>query len=463
MSLLAPSHRRTLSDSRPSEMCASSFSSELFGNLIRRPRSTSPNTVLAHDMRWRSGVLGQMTRILHERSSAAAGYDSEDLSKRQRHMGKNTQSSPPPRRAWLAPCWAAHRNRRSAARTDGRGLRDGDRPDGRLVPDLTRDAFSILDNGKPQALTLFANDIQPITVVILLDRSGSMRANFGLVQKAAETVRRRHAPGGQGAHRQLLEPHPGGSARLHVGSRELLTHSPDRTAGGGADAALERRQRRHHGAAAPAGASRRAGVHRRHGRADELSDAQQLAEGRHEARGRRERDGVRHRPGRLEPRHPAGTAASGRRRSRWTRRRVGCGRRVPAWHGGGYRGGGGGGGYGRGGGGTSSGPDEGLPKIAAATGGGYFELTSTNDLASTFARVADELHHQYALGFTPDKLDDKMHKLERAGERRRANGTRTKALPRAQGHRGIGLSPGRVSARRPGETASSTPRPSAGR
>ena len=47
-------------------------------------------------------------------------------------------------------------------------------------------------------------------------------------------------------------------------------------------------------------------------------------------------------------------------------------------------------------------PDEGLPKIAAATGGGYFELMSTKDLASTFARVADELHHQYALGFAPE-------------------------------------------------------------
>jgi hypothetical protein len=57
------------------------------------------------------------------------------------------------------------------------------------------------------------------------------------------------------------------------------------------------------------------------------------------------------------------------------------------------------------------GPDEGLPKIAAATGGGYFELTSTRDLASTFARVANELHHQYALGFTPEKLDGKMHDL----------------------------------------------------
>jgi VWFA-related protein len=57
-------------------------------------------------------------------------------------------------------------------------------------------------------------------------------------------------------------------------------------------------------------------------------------------------------------------------------------------------------------------PDEGLSKIAAVTGGGYFELTSTSDLASTFARVADELHHQYALGFTPASLDGKMHTLE---------------------------------------------------
>src|SRR5262245_631662 len=59
-------------------------------------------------------------------------------------------------------------------------------PDGRLVPDLPRDAFSILDNGRRQDLTLFANDVQPITVVMLLDRSGSMKPNFTIVQEAAE-------------------------------------------------------------------------------------------------------------------------------------------------------------------------------------------------------------------------------------------------------------------------------------
>ena len=57
-------------------------------------------------------------------------------------------------------------------------------------------------------------------------------------------------------------------------------------------------------------------------------------------------------------------------------------------------------------------PDEGLAKIALETGGGYFELMNTQDMQSTFARVADELHQQYALGFVPLKLDGKTHKLE---------------------------------------------------
>ena len=50
--------------------------------------------------------------------------------------------------------------------------------------------------------------------------------------------------------------------------------------------------------------------------------------------------------------------------------------------------------------------------LAAATGGGYFELTSTNDLAATFAHVVDELHHQYLIGFTPLAFDGQTHSLE---------------------------------------------------
>ena len=52
-----------------------------------------------------------------------------------------------------------------------------------------------------------------------------------------------------------------------------------------------------------------------------------------------------------------------------------------------------------------------MAKIAAATGGGYFELSSPGDVLGKFDRVIDELHHQYALGFVAQKLDGKLHEL----------------------------------------------------
>ena len=57
-------------------------------------------------------------------------------------------------------------------------------------------------------------------------------------------------------------------------------------------------------------------------------------------------------------------------------------------------------------------PDRGMKKIAEETGGGYFELLKNAELNSTFTRVADELHRQYVLGFTPEVLDNKLHKLD---------------------------------------------------
>ena len=56
-------------------------------------------------------------------------------------------------------------------------------------------------------------------------------------------------------------------------------------------------------------------------------------------------------------------------------------------------------------------PDSGLRKIADETGGGYFELKKTSELASTFTEVAQELHSQYVIGFAPTQLDNKVHKL----------------------------------------------------
>ena len=56
-------------------------------------------------------------------------------------------------------------------------------------------------------------------------------------------------------------------------------------------------------------------------------------------------------------------------------------------------------------------PDPGLKKLADETGGGYFELDKSSDLAPTFTRVANELHSQYVLGFTPAVLDGKIHRV----------------------------------------------------
>jgi Ca-activated chloride channel homolog len=56
-------------------------------------------------------------------------------------------------------------------------------------------------------------------------------------------------------------------------------------------------------------------------------------------------------------------------------------------------------------------PDRGIRKLAEETGGGYFELKKSSELASTFTKVAQELHSQYVIGFAPTLLDNRVHKL----------------------------------------------------
>jgi VWFA-related protein len=270
-------------------------------------------------------------------------------------------------------------------------------PDGRLVPDLSRDAFSIHDNGKRQELTLFANDLQPITVVMLLDRSGSMKSNFTLVQQAAEHFVNVMLPDdkariGSFSNRIQIDPRDFTSDHTEMErilQTELQEEGPTplwNAINVGITALLHQQGRRvvlvfTDGMDAPFNPA---------AQNNSLKDVMKRAE---------EEDVMV---------YAIGLASSDSR---------GFG------YGGYPRGGFGRGGFGRGGfgGGPFGGghrsyaadkPDEGLPKIAAATGGGYFELTSTNDLGATFAKVADELHHQYALGFTPQKLDGKRHSLD---------------------------------------------------
>jgi VWFA-related protein len=279
--------------------------------------------------------------------------------------------------------------------------------DGRLIPDLPRDAFSIFDNGRRQELTLFANDTQPITVVVLLDRSGSMKANFSLVQRAAESFVDAMLPAdrariGSFSNRIQLDPRDFTSDHeelYRILRTELQEEGPTplwNAVNVGITSLLHQQGRRvilvfTDGMDAPfPGQS-----------SNSMKDVMKRAE---------EEDVMVYAIG-LNPSDPYAGGGGG---PRGTFGRGGMG---------GRRGNRGGFGGGFGGGGrlpVADHPDEGLPKIAAATGGGYFELASTNDLAATFGKVANELHHQYALGFTPDKLDGKMHSLEvrAAGEGR---------------------------------------------
>src|SRR5688500_18599683 len=57
--------------------------------------------------------------------------------------------------------------------------------DGHLVPDLTREAFEVRDEGRPVEITVFSSDPQPITVVLLLDMSGSMERHFLRVRESS--------------------------------------------------------------------------------------------------------------------------------------------------------------------------------------------------------------------------------------------------------------------------------------
>src|SRR5262245_58863366 len=56
----------------------------------------------------------------------------------------------------------------------------------RLVPDLIQEDFEVLDNEKPQPIVFFQNEVQPITVVTMLDTSASMTGTIALLRNAAE-------------------------------------------------------------------------------------------------------------------------------------------------------------------------------------------------------------------------------------------------------------------------------------
>ena len=213
---------------------------------------------------------------------------------------------------------------------------------GRLVPDLTKDDFEILDNDKVQSIVYFENVVQPISVVVMLDTSGSMTGSISLLKEAAEQFLLRLLPADQGrvgAFNDKIQI----SAHFTKNRDELIGDVKELDFGNGTrlwDAVLMS--------------------------LDELKGI----EGRRVVLVFTDGDDT-------ESRARLGTTIDQARLDDAMVYAIGLesnffnGQRM-----------------------VRSQPDSGLRKIADETGGGYFELKKTADLAPTFTRVAQELHAQ---------------------------------------------------------------------
>lgn len=238
--------------------------------------------------------------------------------------------------------------------------------DGRLVPDLRQEHFEIYDNGKLVPITNFTADVQPLTVVVMLDTSGSMTLYLDLLKLAAEQFVIRLLPEDQAKigsfNDKVLFGPPQGAP--FTGDRDRLIRILQNEIQFGNPTRLW-----------DAVTLSMAELSEQPGRrvvlvfTDGDDNASQLA-GKDDVIERAQADnfmiyGIGYRSRYFDGRS-------------WVTTR----------------------------------PDRGLRPLAQESGGGYFELTAAHELGPTFTRVADELHRQYVLGFSPEMLDGKVHKLE---------------------------------------------------
>jgi Ca-activated chloride channel homolog len=228
--------------------------------------------------------------------------------------------------------------------------------DGRLVPDLQKDDFTIFDNGRRQEIAVFENSVQPVTVVVMLDFSGSMTKSLPLLKLGAEQFLVRMQPMDQG---QV------GAFSDRIMFSGTFTNDRD-----GLIRALEDLQSGNPTALYDA--------------IDASIDKLIALEGR-----------------RVVLVFTDGEDNFSKRKFKDVRDRardkdiliyaIGLHSQAGA---------------------QLTRPDPDLEKLAYSTGGGYFELNAASDLAPTFTRVAQEIHSQYLLGFSPEKLDGREHKIE---------------------------------------------------
>ena len=231
---------------------------------------------------------------------------------------------------------------------------------GRLAPDLDKSDFTVLDDGKPVELTTFSNASLPFTVVVMMDTSASMTNNLEFLNRAAEQFLIRLLPVDRaqvGAFNDKIQF----SGRFTNDRDELIAALDDLQFGNptrlndAIDASLNALERVE---------GRRVILMFTDG-----EDTASKTSFRTVLERARDEEVMVYGIG-LESEYFDGVRV---RRSR---------------------------------------PSRDLRRIADETGGGYFELRRTADLAPTFTRVAQELRSQYLLGFAPAVLDGKLHKLD---------------------------------------------------
>jgi Ca-activated chloride channel family protein len=233
----------------------------------------------------------------------------------------------------------------------------------RLVPDLTQDDFEVYDDRKKVDITLFDNEIRPITVVVMLDTSASVTLALDLLKAGAEQFIIRLLPDDRakvGAFNDKIQLMPAGP---FLGDRDELI-------------AILRNDLQF-------------------GNPTRLWDAVALGldslqgvEGRRVVLVFTDGDDTDSRAGRTDVLKEA-------QRQETMIYAIGL---QSEYFNGRSR--------------VRTRPDRGLKGLAEETGGGYFELTETSELGTTFTRVAQELHSQYLMGFSPEVLDGKEHTIE---------------------------------------------------
>jgi Ca-activated chloride channel homolog len=254
--------------------------------------------------------------------------------------------------------------------------------DGRLVTSLEQKDFEVRDEGTPQPITLFDNTPQPIRLIVMLDVSGSMEGNLPLLRNAAEQLFVRLRPddlvrvGTFGRDVEISPVFTRDVNLLRAALPKMIAPDAPTPLWRGLDEAVSAFGEAE-GEARPVvlvlSDGKDSGIFDFTMKGRPVSQAEIIDRARADsvmiyAVGMRSRSRQRMPPG-------AGQAALGAML-------------------------------------TADLPDPGLARVAQESGGGYVEIRAGEDLAAAFARVADELHSQYLLGFAPPKRDGKRHDID---------------------------------------------------